>query len=124
MVAQLTFCIWDGDADERFTFNDMNRILSNLNTMGAEFDPPISVTGYAAVTRQSPFSINMANDIEEATYAMADALGVTPPRVRRQWTAGGPVSYVDFDRVEVNLWFVYKMMGGEGGRVPAGSVSY
>jgi hypothetical protein len=41
MVAQLTFCIWDGDADERFTFNDMNRILSNVNTMGAEFDPPI-----------------------------------------------------------------------------------
>lgn len=124
MVAQLTFCIWDGDADERFTYNDMNRILSNLNAMGAEFDPVIEVS-HSPLTRRSTFSVNLANNIEGATEAMAAALGgYSPPKIRRQWTAGGPLSYVDFERIELNLWFVYKLMGGEGGRVPAGSVSY
>lgn len=116
-LPELTFCAWDGDAEERFTFRDMNRIEYNANIVAREAG--VTQVEFVEATRSQQFRYDEAQKVEDLIQAIAFHLGVnaTAPRT---WTPGGSLSYVDFERLEANLFASYQALGGIGNRIPAG----
>lgn len=88
---------WEGSEGERFTFEDMNRVNANANTVA-------TLLGYrqetfAQVTRSSQLDLDEVNRLESMLQGMSDLLGLGLTMVT-SWTPGRSVSAVDFNRWE------------------------
>ncbi len=116
-LPELTFCIWDGDVDERFRFVDMNRIEYNANIIAREAG--VTQVQFIEADRSQQFRYDEAQKLENLTAAIGLQLGIAlePARV---WGPGGILSYIDFERIESNLFACYSAMGGIGDRITAG----
>ena len=112
----LLFKIWEGNTRERFTYDDMNRVEYNANTIAREI--AISQVTFMHTTRASQFRYDEAQLLEDLIQELADAVEY-PASMEDSWASGRIVSYVDFERWEATLFGVYKLLGGEGERIPA-----
>jgi len=116
-LPELTFCAWDGDADERFTFRDMNRITYNANMVAREAG--VTQVEFVVADRSQQFRLDEAQALDDLIQAIAFHLGVVIAAART-WTAGSGLSYADFERIEASLYACYQALGGIGDRIPAG----
>ena len=119
VLPELMCKIWDGDADEYFTWLDMNRVEYNANIIAREAG--VSQVSFTETARKSMFRYDEAQKLENLLKAVAVKLGKTIS-IESTWGAGRTVSYVDFERWESNFWMLYTAMGGTGSRIPAGKV--
>lgn len=119
VLPELMCKIWDGDADEYFTWLDMNRVEYNANIIAREAG--VSQVTFIETARKSMFRYDEAQKLENLLKAVAVKLGKTIS-IESAWGAGRTVSYVDFERWESNFWMLYTAMGGTGSRIPAGKV--
>lgn len=114
-LPQLMMKIWDGDPDEYFSYKDMNRIEYNANILARETG--ILEMAFNETTRASQFDYMEAQKLEDLTKVIADSQGI-PVEIETAWNYNRTISYVDFERWEVNLWAIYKFLGGIGDRIP------
>jgi len=114
---ELTFCIWDGDADERFRHMDMNRIEYNANKLAKECG--VTQVPFIEVTRDQQFRYDEVQRLESLITAIASRIGVSI-EPSRQWAPGTPLSYIDIERMELSLYSCYVALGGIGERITAG----
>lgn len=119
LPSELMFKIWDGDALERFTATDLNRIEYNANLIADAVGVPATV--FIEADRTQQFRYDEAQKLEMLISSVADAAGVSVP-TDPYWAPLRSVSCVDFDRWESSLFTIYKALGGLGERIPAGRV--
>lgn len=119
VLPELMCKVWDGDANEYFTWLDMNRVEYNANVIARESG--VSQVIFIETTRSSQFRYDEAQKLENLLKAVATKLGKTIT-IESAWGAGRTVSYVDFERWESNFWMLYTALGGTGSRIPAGKV--
>lgn len=119
IASELMFKIWDGDAQERFTYVDMNRLGYNANLVASYLGIPQET--FVEATRASQFRYDEAQKLEDLIQACADEANV-PVDMEQYWNPMRSVSYIDFDRWESSLFNVYKALGGLGERIEAGTV--
>lgn len=120
MIASQLMCkIWDGDANEYFTWLDMNRVEYNLNLLAEEVGVP--TVEFIETTHASQFRWDEAQKVEALLASIASEMGIAVP-VDDGWSEGHSVSYVDFERWESGFWSLYKALGGLGERIPADKV--
>ncbi len=119
VLPELMCKIWDGDANEYFTWLDMNRVEYNANVLAREAG--VAQVAFIETTRASQFRYDEAQKLENLLKAVADKRGKSIT-IESAWGAGRTVSYVDFERWESNFWMIYTDMGGTGERIPAGKV--
>ena len=62
VLPELMFKIWDGDANERFTFRDMNRVEYNANMIAGELG--LSEVEFMENTHRGQFRYDEANALE------------------------------------------------------------
>lgn len=113
-LPQLMFKTWDGDANERFTFNDMNRLGYNANIVAREAG--VTQVTFVEVTRASQFRYDEMQKLEDLISSIALTLGVSITEASA-WAAGDSLTYADFERVEANLFACYQAIGGIGDRI-------
>lgn len=119
VLPELMCKIWDGDANEYFTWLDMNRVEYNANIIARESG--VSQVSFIETARTSQFRYDEAQKLENLLKAVATKLGKNIT-IESAWGAGRTVSYVDFERWESNFWTLYTALGGTGSRIPAGKV--
>ncbi len=117
-LPQLMFRRWDGighgDMAEFFTFMDMNRCEYNANIVAAEAG--VTTVEFVEVTRASQFRYDEVQKLEDLIAAIALTIGVDVT-TETDWGVMRSVSYVDFERIEANLFACYKALGGVGERI-------
>lgn len=114
MLPEMTFKIWDGDADEYFRPIDMNRLAYNANLMAR--DAGVAQVTFIEVDQSQQFRYDEIQRLENLTKAIGDAVGVAVT-IEESWGTSRTVSYVDFERIESNLFAIYQAMGGVGSRI-------
>lgn len=99
-VPSITTKAWTGASGEHFTYEDMNRVLSNCSSL---LSAVLGETkSYPTFTHQSQFDYSVANDLEDALQRMTDHLHRTED-YDTSWAAMRSISYVDFERWETGL---------------------
>lgn len=88
---------WEGSEGERFTFEDMNRITSNANTVASSLGFRQEV--FTQVTRSSQVDYREINRLENMLQEMSDLLGLGLT-METTWGPGRSISAVDFNRWE------------------------
>ena len=115
VLPQMMFKIWDGDPDERFTYRDMNRIEDNINILAREAG--LSQVTFVEADRSQQFRYDEVQRVENLTLSVANAIGQVVT-TERNWGANRSLSYIDFERIEANMYLLYLAMGGVGERIP------
>lgn len=113
-LPQLMFKMWDGDDNERFTFRDMNRLTYNANIIAREAN--VTEAQFIEADRSQQFRYDEVQKLENLTDAIALTVGLVVG-TERNWMPMRSVSYKDFERIESNLYAVYKRLGGIGDRI-------
>jgi len=113
-LPELTFKIWEGDGDEYFRWIDMNRLTYNANIIAREAD--VSQVVFIEADRSQQFRYDEAQKLEDLTADIADALGLEIT-IEEHWGTSRTLSYVDFERMESNLFACYQALGGIGERI-------
>lgn len=113
VVKFLTFKQWLGGASERFKHTDMNRIRYNTEVM-ADFIGQTYDGG--TVQHKDIFDYRDQNTLEQAIKDICLHFGIDAP-MDTVWNYGHSVSYVDFERLEKNLYDAYVLARGEGNRI-------
>lgn len=113
-LPELTFKIWEGDGNEYFRWIDWNRLTYNANIMAREAE--VQQVQFIEVTRADQFRYDEAQKLEDLTADIAEAVGVTVT-IEEHWGHSRTLSYVDFERMESNLYQCYQAMGGVGDRI-------
>ena len=116
-LPELTFCIWEGDPLEYFTFRDMNRITYNANILAREAG--VTQVQFVEADRTQQFRYDEMQKVETLTGAIALNVGVSV-QTFTEWGPGRALNYEDFERVESNLYTIYRAMGGIGDRIDSG----
>ena len=116
-LPELTFCIWDGDPLEFFTYRDMNRIEYNANIIAREAG--VTQVEFVEADRTQQFRYDEMQKLETLTGSIALTLGLALS-VYTEWGPGRALNYQDFERVESNLYACYQALGGVGDRIIAG----
>lgn len=116
-LPELTFCIWDGDPTEFFTFKDMNRITYNANIVAREAG--VTQVEFVEADRAQQFRYDEMQKVEVLTGTVALQLGLSI-QTFTNWGPGRALTYTDFERVESNLYACYQAMGGIGDRIESG----
>lgn len=88
---------WTGSDTERFTYTDMNRIISNAKSIATAIG--YTAPSFSTVYRYSQFDYTEATKLEDLLSSMAEVLdvGVGP---FPQWTVGRNITYLDINRWE------------------------
>ena len=116
VLPELMFKIWDGDANERFTFRDMNRVEYNANMIAGELG--LSEVEFMENTHRGQFRYDEANALETLIKEEGVLCGLNL-NMETSWSYNRSISYVDFERWESSLFQCYKILGGVGERIPA-----
>jgi len=114
-LPELTFKIWEGDSNEYFRPIDMNRISYNVNILAREAG--VSQLQFIEADRTQQFRYDEIQKVETLTKAVANKLGLSIS-IENAWNTSRSLSYVDFERIEANMYRCYQAMGGLGERLP------
>lgn len=106
--------IGNGDKAEFFTHTDMNRCEYNANIVAAEAG--VTTVEFVEVTRASQFRYDEVQRLEDLIASIALTIGVDVT-TEANWGVMRSVSYVDFERIEANLYACYQALGGVGERI-------
>lgn len=93
----ITTKTWTGSSSERFTFEDMNRITSNANTVASSLG--YRQETFIQVTRSSQVDFRELNHLERMLKGMSDLLGLGLT-FETAWAPGRSISFVDMNRWE------------------------
>lgn len=111
----MTWKIWSGGEAERFTFQDMQRIQSNISTLMDHlgFSSPL----FSTPARDTQFRYDDAQKVESSIVSLAEYLHLQIDAMDVQWGPIRSLSFVDFERWEFQGWKVYNAMGGTEERI-------
>ena len=115
-LPELMFKIWDGDANERFTFRDMNRVEYNANMIAGELG--LSEVEFMENTHRGQFRYDEANVLEALIKEEGVLCGLNL-NMETAWNYNRTITYNDFERWESSLFKCYQILGGVGDRIPA-----
>lgn len=115
-LSQLTMKVWDGDVMERFRPSDMNRICYNANALAEACG--VKPASFPEVVHSDQFRYDYTQLVEDITADCAEVMGLSL-NVETAWGPGRSLSYTDFERIESNLFRIYRALGGVGERIPA-----
>ena len=88
---------WTGSDTERFTYTDMNRIISNAKSIATAIG--YTAPSFSTVYRYSQFDYTEATKLEGLLSVMAEVLDVEVGPFP-QWTVGRNITYIDINRWE------------------------
>ena len=114
-LPELTFKEWEGDPNEYFRWIDMNRLAYNVNIIAREAG--VAQSQFIEADRTQQFRYDEIQKVETLTKAIADKLGLSIS-IEDAWGTSRSLSYIDFERIEANLYACYQAMGGLGERLP------
>jgi hypothetical protein len=122
VLPELMIRRWDGigynGLAEYFAYTDMRRCEYNANIIAQEAGlEPVS---FIEPTRDQQFRYDEAQKLENLIYSIASSLGIAVGV--RTWSYGGPLSWMDFERIESNTFLCYQALGGIGERVESHQV--
>lgn len=119
MIPEIMSKVWTGADTEFFSFRDMSRVEYNANLCARYAG--INEVVFQEVSRASQFRYDEAQKLENLIQAIGTALSMTVT-TESAWGYNRTLSYADFERWESNIWALYKILGGIGERIPAGTI--
>lgn len=114
---EITLKIWNGSSNERVTYSDMIRIESAVNTLSSCIGMS-SLTWSTTPSRAGAFDYRDAVLIEQRVKEISDLRGLNLT-VFTGWYAGYRITYGDMERIESNLYAIYRDFGGTSSRIDA-----